>query len=156
MASVRQAEAGTLRAPGFRWWHGIIIGLMLSYVPGSLLVAGVLLLPMVVLRLFDPNADGQRLMIVLFYVGAVMVHPLHEAWAANGDWETCIAQITQPVTLALDWLAAGAAWLVAEASAIGGRLWNAEVARRERKSIEKRIAYLQDEWMSSDEGAPAN
>ncbi|AQS91336.1 MULTISPECIES: hypothetical protein [Gluconobacter] len=155
MASVRQAEAGMLRAPGFRWWHGIIIGLMLSYVPGSLLVAGVLLLPLVALKLFDPNADGQRLMIVLFYVGAVMVRPLHEAWAANGDWETCIAQITQPVTLALDWLAAGAAWLVAEASAIGGRLWNAEVARRERKSIEKRIAYLQKEWMSSDDDTPA-
>jgi len=84
-----------------------------------------------------------------------MVHPLHEAWAANGDWETCIAQITQPVTLALDWLAVGAAWLVAEASAISGRLWNAEIARRERKSIEKRIAYLQEEWMSSDEDAPA-
>ncbi|GBR72040.1 hypothetical protein [Gluconobacter kanchanaburiensis] len=155
MASVKQAEETMLRAPGFRWWHGIIIGLLLSYVPGSLLVAGVLLLPLVALRFVDPNADSQRIMIVLFYVGAVMVHPLHEAWAGNGDWDTCIAQITNPITLALDWLAVGAAWLVAEASAIGGRLWNAEVARRERKSIEKRIAYLQEEWMSSDDSPAA-
>jgi len=133
----------------FKWWHGLILGLLLAYVPGSLLVGGVLLLPLVVLHFVDPDADRQRMMIVLFYLGAVMVHHLRAAWLAHGDWQTCVQQITQPITLILDWMAVGVAWLVAEASAIGARLWYADYARRERRAIEKRIAALRDEWLDT-------
>ncbi|UMM09024.1 hypothetical protein MKW11_02850 [Gluconobacter frateurii] len=135
---------------GFKWWHGLILGLLLAYVPGSLLVGGVLLLPLVVLHFVDPDADRQRMMIVLFYLGAVMVHPLRAAWLAHGDWQTCVQQITQPLTLILDWMAVGVAWLVAEASAIGARLWYADYARRERRAIEKRITALRDEWLDAE------
>lgn len=135
---------------GFKWWHGLILGLLLAYVPGSLLVGGILLLPLVVLHFVDPDADRQRMMIVLFYLGAVMVHPLRAAWLAHGDWQTCVQQITQPLTLILDWMAVGVAWLVAEASAIGARLWYADYARRERRAIEKRITALRDEWLDAE------
>ena len=97
----------------FKWWHGLILGLLLAYVPGSLLVGGVLLLPLVVLHFVDPDADRQRMMIVLFYLGAVMVHPLRTAWLSHGDWQTCVQQITQPITLILDWMAVGLhGWLL--------------------------------------------
>ncbi|GAC88724.1 hypothetical protein Gbth_006_015 [Gluconobacter thailandicus F149-1 = NBRC 100600] len=141
--------------PGFKWWHGLILGLLLAYVPGSLLVGGVLLLPLVVLHFVDPDADRQRMMIVLFYLGAVMVHPLRAAWLAHGDWQTCVQQITQPMTLILDWMAVGVAWLVAEVSAIGARLWYADYSRRERRAIEKRINALREEWLETEKGSKA-
>lgn len=147
-ASVRERGRGSI----FKWWHGLILGLLLAYVPGSLLVGGVLLLPLVVLHFVDPDADRQRMMIVMFYLGAVMVHPLRTAWLAHGDWQSCVQQITQPMTLILDWMAVGVAWLVAEVSAIGARLWYADYARRERRAIEKRIEALRKEWLDSDDG----
>lgn len=145
-------QSGRLRVPeaSFKWWHGLILGLLLAYVPGSLLVGGVLLLPLIVLRFIDPDADRQRIMIVLFYLGAVMVHPLREAWLSHGDWDACTQQIMQPMLLVMDWMAVGVAWLVAEASAIGARLWYADYVRRERRSIEKKIGALREEWLTSD------
>lgn len=129
-----------------KWWHGLILGLLLAYVPGSVLVGGVLLLPLLVLRLADPRADRQRMMIALFYLGAVMVHPLREAWLLRGDWHACLAEITRPTLLALDWAAIGVAWFVSEFSALVTKLWYLETARRERKSVETRIAALREEW----------
>ena len=136
--------------PAFRWWHGIIIGLLLAYTPGSLLVGGVLLLPLVFLRLIDPEADGQRVMVVMFYLGAAMVHPLRVAWSVRGDWATCLSEIMQPTILILDWLALGAAWLIAEVGSMGARVWYAESERQRRKAIEVRIKALQEEWIQPD------
>lgn len=151
MASKPRTEPGAASASSFRWWQGIIVGLLLAYVPGSLLMVGVFLLPLLVLRLVDPDADTQRLVIVLFYIGAVMVRPAHEIWLDHGTWVSCMTQITNPVTIVLDWIAAATAWLVAEVSAIGGRMWSAEVSKRERRAIEKRIDYLTLEWITPDD-----
>ncbi|MEN3175000.1 hypothetical protein ABDK75_03130 [Gluconobacter sp. OJA] len=146
----RQSVRLRVTEASFKWWHGLILGLLLAYVPGSLLVGGVLLLPLIVLRFIDPDADRQRIMIVLFYLGAVMVHPLREAWLSHGDWEACTQQIMQPMLLVMDWMAVGVAWLVAEASAIGARLWYADYVRRERRAIEKKTDALREEWLTSD------
>ncbi|EHH66939.1 hypothetical protein [Gluconobacter morbifer] len=156
MAVFRAGAAGGEKRPLFQWWHGLIVGLLLAYAPGSLLVMLMLLLPLLFLRLFDPDADRQRLMVVMFYVGAVMVHPLREAWRSAGDWQTCLELVLQPLTLLLDWMAVGAAWLVAEGSSIGTRLWYADVARRERRAIEKRIAVLRKEWSVPDDTSGAS
>ncbi|GBR53711.1 hypothetical protein AA106555_1401 [Neokomagataea thailandica NBRC 106555] len=135
--------------PKLRWWHGVFLGAGVVYCPGTLLVITVLLLPLGVLWLTDRGFSRQRLVVMLFYVGAVMVRPLHHVWLAQGAWYACFRIVQDQTLLILDWGAIAVAWIVSEVSTMVARYIGAQRARSERAKLELRIKALEDEWSLS-------
>lgn len=132
--------------PELRWWHGLFLGAGLMYCPGIMLVMGVLLLPAIVLVMVDLRADRQRLVIMLFYLGAVMVRPLHHVWMAQAEWAACVRIIDDEKLLIVDWCALAFAWLVSEISTVVARFMGGQRIRLERARLEKRVSVLEEEW----------
>nr|WP_294914302.1 hypothetical protein [uncultured Neokomagataea sp.] len=132
--------------PDLRWWHGLFLGAGLMYCPGVVLVLCVLLLPVAVLMMIDTRADRQRLVIILFYIGAVMVGPLHHVWVERGAWFACVRTIEDETLLILDWCALAFAWLVSEISTVVARFIGGQRIRAERIRLEKRVTALEEEW----------
>ncbi|GBR47249.1 hypothetical protein [Neokomagataea thailandica] len=132
--------------PDLRWWHGLFLGVGVMYCPGVVLVLCVLLLPVAVLMMIDTRADRQRLVIMLFYIGAVMVRPLHHVWGGRAAWPVCVQIVEDEKLLILDWCALAFAWFVAEASTVVARFIGGQRLRVERVRLEKRVTALEEEW----------
>ncbi|MCQ8278863.1 hypothetical protein NFI95_10405 [Acetobacteraceae bacterium KSS8] len=136
------------------WWGGMVCGIVLVLAPGSAILVGALLLPVVGLALFTGRNGGRAVQASLLFGLAGCVHPLHVLWGGEVSPAAAIALLRQPMVLATGWIALLAGWLVSELAAAGLRVQADIVAASQRRRMMARIAEIEDEWGPLPAAAP--
>ncbi|GBR00772.1 hypothetical protein [Acetobacter oeni] len=129
-----------------KWSHGLACGAALAWLPGYSLLAGVLMLPLIVVYLTDRSRDQDLVRMMLPYEFAALMHPLHILWNEDGSLEAAISLLLMPETVMIGWCAAGAGWLVLEMALISAKLIRQYKARSKKAEIATRLKELHEEW----------
>lgn len=143
-----KALAGRFRGRGnpLQWWHGVVLGLAVAWLPGPATVVFIYWLPLLLLYVLEPKNEGYRATAALFFVIAAMTHPVRRIWDASGDWDTCTDVLLDPRNLIMDWGAVALAWLVSELTVIGLRLYRAQAQAAAIRRLQDRARVLKEEW----------
>lgn len=148
--TAQQKRSGSMQ----KWMQGLLCGAALAWMPGYVLIIGVMLLPALAVYVMDSKRGEASARMMMPYTFAALVHPLHQVWDADGSMEAAINVLMNPVHSVLGWSAAGGGWFVLELSLFGVKLVRQFNARKRKLAIEKRLKSLSDEWDEKPDGAP--
>jgi hypothetical protein len=142
-AAAKRIRSGN---PGWKWWQGVLAGILLMLSPG----AALLLLPLAAPALLVSVADTARARtltrtVALFSVAGA-IEPLRAFLAAGHDLQAAFDILTRPATIPFGWLCAGFGWLVSEAFClIAAYFSNARLATR-KAALETMMRQIRTEW----------
>jgi hypothetical protein len=98
-----------------RWLQGLVCGALVTLATPTALLGGVLLLPTIMVYLFD-SADGRATMrAVLLFGLAGSVRPFLALWTGGHTLDTSMSLLSDLAVPVLAWSAQGAGWLLAQA-----------------------------------------
>ncbi|MBV1836549.1 hypothetical protein [Acetobacter estunensis] len=150
------SSAGTRRIGGMKWWHGLVCGAALAWMPGYALLIGVLLAPVLILHILDFRRSEEMARILAPYAFAALIHPFHQLWSADGTLDAAFAILSDPMTSILSWGATALAWLIFEGGMLGIRLWRQYQMTRQKAEWTARLKAVQDEWGDEEASPPSS
>lgn len=125
---------------------GLSGGSLIALSPDLAIPLIVLLLPGLVTLLIDPTPGLALARAMLLFQAAACVYPVTDAWYRCAGIHSCLSYLGDPVTIMRVWLAAAAAWLVAQVLPIGLKMLEDHRLRLQRSLLESRRAALMAEW----------
>ncbi len=142
------ARAPALRAPaaGWRWWHGMLAGMLLMLSPGAAVLLTVLAAPVLLVLVADttPGRAVTRTVMLFCIAGALV--PLRSFLSMGHDMATAAELLATPGTLLLPWSAAGCGWLLDEACGLTATLISRRRSTSRQRSLEAELLALRAEW----------
>ena len=134
------------KAAGWRWWQGMLFGILLMVSPGGLLLLMALSAP-VLLCLVCETARGRPLTrTVTIFTLAGAIEPVRSFLFSSHTLADSVDVLARIGSLPLTWTGAAAGWLVNEASCVAA-VWMTDLRLAgRRREIEARLAALRTEW----------
>ncbi|GBQ98684.1 GCN5-like N-acetyltransferase [Acetobacter nitrogenifigens DSM 23921 = NBRC 105050] len=129
-----------------KWVHGLACGAALAWLPGYLLLAVVLFLPLIVAYFFDRSQNQALVRMMLPYEFAAAISPMYQLWLSEGSVDTALRLLTDPVVPITAWLSAGLGWFVLEAALLVAKLSKQYSFNKEKNEITRRLKEIADEW----------
>jgi hypothetical protein len=111
---LKAADQPAPRRGGGRWLQGMVCGALATLATPTALLAGVLLLPSIIVHFADSSEERGTLRAVLLFGAAGAVAPMLALWTGGHTIDlslTLLSDITVPV---FAWSAQGAGWLLAQ------------------------------------------
>jgi hypothetical protein len=109
----KPVAAATRRGSG-RWLQGLVCGALVTLATPTALMAGVLLLPAIIVYLTDDGEGRATLRAVLLFGAAGSLRPLLALWTGGHSMGACMSLLSDMAVPALAWSAQGAGWLLAQ------------------------------------------
>jgi len=128
------------------WVQGIMFGVLVSCFPEYGVLVGGLSFPLVPILGWYGEVSVQAVAPVIFFLLAVMVHPVRVLWLHGADWATCFALLGSPRLLGFDWLAGLGGWSLVEAAAAVAGMQGAYRWKRQNRKYRERAEALRAEW----------
>jgi hypothetical protein len=138
---------------------GGLIVLLLALAAGGLIALSpdialpmvVLLLPGLLALLIDRTPGCGLARAVLLFQAAACVHPVMNAWYRCAGIDGCMSYLAEWPTVLRVWLAAAAAWVMAQILPLGLKLLDDYRLRYRRSVLAARRAALANEWGLDDQ-----
>ncbi len=125
-------------------------GGLIALSPDIALPMVLLLLPGLLALVLDRSPGCGVARAILLFQAAACVHPVMGAWYRCAGIDGCMSYLTELPTLLPVWLAAAAAWVMAEVLPIGLKLLDDHRLRRRAASLLARRQALVEEWGLED------
>lgn len=125
---------------------GLSGGSLIALSPDIALPLVVLLLPGLVTLLIDPSPGAALARAMLLFQAAACVQPVSQAWYQCSGIHGCLNYLCEPLTVVRAWLAALAAWLVAQVLPITLKLLDDHRLKEQRAILVARRTALATEW----------
>jgi len=110
----RNATAKPQRRGSSLWLLGLACGALATLATSTTLLAGVLLIPTVLVAALDRTPGKPVARAVLLYGLAGLALPLMDLWNGGRSMEQGWGLVTDPMVVATAWAAQAAGWLLAE------------------------------------------
>jgi len=148
MAKSAAKPAPAPRRGSMPWLQGLACGALVTLATPTALLAGVLLVPTLIVFAVDRAPGRPVSRAVLLYGLAGLALPLGTLWSGGHSMDLSIALVTDPAAVALAWAAQGAGWLLTELVPLGIRLLLDTKAAAETAKLRSERAALTEEWDS--------
>jgi hypothetical protein len=130
---------------------GLAAGGLIALSPDIALPMAVLMLPGLLALIVDRSPGWGLARAILLFQGAASVHPVMGAWYRCAGIDGCMNYLTEWPTVFRVWLAAAAAWVLAELLPLGLKVLDDYRMRHRRRVLAARREALVAEWGLDDE-----
>jgi hypothetical protein len=127
------------------------VGGLIALSPDIALPMAVLVLPGLLALIVDRSPGCGVARAVLLFQAAACVHPVVGAWYRCAGIDGCMSYLTEWPTVLRVWLAAAAAWVLAQIVPLGLKLLDDSRMRFRRAVLTARREALVAEWGLDDE-----
>ena len=144
----RAAKAAVLRTPntGWKWWHGMLGGMLLMVSPGAALLLAALAAPVLLVLVADTTPRRALTRTVTLFCVAGAIDPLRVFLSMDHDLAAAMELLTHPATILLAWTAAACGWLLDEISGLCATLLTKMKAAGRAKALEAELMAMRAEW----------
>ncbi len=142
--SAKKAE--TPRRGSGVWLQGLVCGALVTLATPTALLAGVLLLPTIIVYVIDNKQGRATLRAVLLFGLAGSVRPLLTLWTGSHTIETSLSLLYDIAVPVLAWSAQGAGWLLAQTIPLLFRVALEAQAKVEMVRLRAERAKLAEAW----------
>ena len=125
---------------------GLSGGSLIALSPDIAIPLVVLLLPGLVTLLIDASPGAALARAMLLFQVAACVQPVTQAWYQCAGIHGCLSYLCEPLTVVRVWLAALAAWLVAQILPITLKMLDDHRLKQQRATLVARRTALATEW----------
>jgi hypothetical protein len=143
---VKKTGAITVRRGSGLWVQGLLCGAVVTLATPTALLAGVLLLPALIVHLLDDGEGRPTLRAVLLFGLAASLRPLLALWSGGHTLQTSLALLSDIATPAVAWSAQGGAWLLTQLIPLLMRLALEAQSRVEVARLRAERAQLAASW----------
>ena len=130
---------------------GLAAGGLIALSPDIALPMAVLLLPGLFALIVDRSPGWGVARAILLFQGVACVHPVMDAWYRCSGIDGCMTYLTEWPTVLWVWLAAAAAWVLAQTLPLGIKLLDDYRMRYRRGVLAARREALVAEWGLDDQ-----
>jgi hypothetical protein len=131
----------------------LAVGGLIALSPDIALPMAVLVLPGLLALIVDRSPGCGVARAILLFQAAACVHPVVGAWYRCAGIDGCMGYLTEWPTVFRVWLAAAAAWVLAQILPVGLKMLDDYRMRYRRAVLAARREALVDEWGLEDESA---
>ncbi len=144
----RAAKAAALRLPatGWKWWHGMLGGMLLMLSPGAALLLVALAAPVLLVLVADTTPRRTLTRTVMLFCAAGALDPLRALLSMGPDLGTALELLAHPATILLAWGAAGCGWLLDEMCGLTAILLTRMSLTGRGRALEAELLKLRAEW----------
>ncbi len=144
----RAARASTLPAPnaGWKWWHGMLGGMLLMVSPGAALLLIALAAPVLLVLVADVTPRRTLTRTVTLFCAAGAVDPLRAFLSMGHELATAMELLTHPSIILLAWTATGCGWLLDEMCGLCATLLTRMQLAARNKALEAELLAVRAEW----------
>ena len=144
----RTARPAGLRVPsaGWKWWHGMLGGMLLMVSPGAALLLIALAAPVLLVLVADITPRRTLTRTVMLFCAAGAVDPARAFLATDHDLATAMDLLAHPTTILLAWAAAGSGWLLDEICGLFATLLTRMKLAGRSKALEAELLAVRAEW----------
>jgi hypothetical protein len=140
------ATAKPRRRGSWLWLQGLVCGAVVTLSTPIALLAGVLLLPTLIVAALD-QGEGRPVARAVMLCGlAGSALPMMALWNGGRGMDQSLSLVTDMGVVAVAWAAQGAGWLVAELAPLGVRLMLEAKVAAETLSLRSQRAKLAEDW----------
>lgn len=126
-------------------------GGLIALSPDIALPLAVLLLPGLLALIVDRTPGCGIARAIVLFQGAACVHPVMDAWYRCAGIDGCMAYLAEWPTITRVWLAAAAAWVIAQSLPLALKALDDYRLRYRRKLLLARRESLVEEWGMEDD-----
>jgi len=130
------------------WLLGLVCGVVLLAATPSALLAGVLLLPTLMVWMSDRQPGLPTARAVLLFGLAASCQPLDLLWRAGHRIEDAVVLVTDLRTLAIAWSAQAGGWMLTQLLPLLIGFYVETQASLTAQRLQKRLENLQEEWIN--------
>ncbi len=136
------------RAPGagWKWWHGMLGGMLLMVSPGAALLLAALAAPVLLVLVADTTPRRALSRTVTLFCIAGAVDPLRAFLSMSHDLDAAMQLLIRPATILLAWAAAGCGWLLDETCNLSATLLTRMKLAGRVKALETELLTVRAEW----------
>lgn len=150
---MKKPGAAAARRGSGRWLQGLACGALLTLATPTALMAGVLLLPAIVVYLTDDGEGRATMRGVLLFGLAGSLRPMLALWTGGHTVGVSLSLLSDTAVPALAWSAQGAGWLLAQAIPLLVRVTLEAQANVEIARIRAERAKLAEAWGLTDDAS---
>jgi hypothetical protein len=146
MARAAKAKPARIRSAGWKWWQGMLGGMLLMLSPGAAVLLLALSAPALLVMIADitPKRVLTRTVILFSLAGAI--EPVRAFLMSGHDIAAALDILMRPTTVLFAWLCAGCGWLLNELSClIAAFTMNLRLAAR-KAALEAMLLQVRTEW----------
>ena len=147
-AKVRIARAGS---GGWKWWQGMLGGMLLMVSPGAAMLLLALSAPALLVMIADttPRRVVTRTVVLFSLAGAV--EPARAFVMGGHDIAVALDILMRPTDMLLAWLAAGCGWVLNELFCLVATFVTSLRLSARKASLEAMLLEVRTEWgLSTD------
>ena len=131
---------------GWKWWHGMLGGMLLMVSPGAALLLVALAAPVLLVLVGDVTPRRALTRTVMLFCAAGAIDPLRAFLTMGHDLATATDLLARPTTILLAWAAAGCGWLLDESCGLCTTLLEKMKMARRSKALEAELLAVRIEW----------
>jgi hypothetical protein len=141
----RSGTATAKRGSGL-WLQGLVCGALVTLATPTALLAGVLLLPTILVYLTEAGEGRATLRAVLLFGLAASLRPMLALWTGGHTMDISLSLLTDFATPVVAWSAQGAGWLLSQLIPLVVRVTLEAQMRLEVARLRAERAKLAEEW----------
>lgn len=135
------------------WLQGLLCGCVAVLATPAALLAVVLLAPGLMALLLDRQPGQATARSMLLFGAAALASPLRRLWESGHAMSQALDLLSDPLVLAIAWLAAAAGWLLNEMMPLLARLMLEARDKARMRALQASRARLTEEWGLESETA---
>ena len=131
---------------GWKWWQGMLGGMLLMLSPGSAMLLVALSAPALLVAIADTTTRRLLTRTVVLFSVAGAIEPVRVFVMTGHDINASLGVLTRPTAVLFVWLCAGSGWLLNEIFClIATFVTNLKLAAR-RNAQETLLLQIRTEW----------
>ena len=143
---MKKAAAVPGRRGSGLWLQGLVCGALVTLATPTALLAGVLLLPSLMVYLIDDAEGRATLRAVLLFGLAASPRPMLALWTSGHTMHTSLSLLSDVAIPVVAWSAQGAGWLLAQIIPLLARMALEGQAKIEIARLRAERAKLAEAW----------
>jgi len=156
MARVAKAKRAAASSTGWKWWQGMLGGMLLMLSPGAAMLLLALSAPALLVLVADNTQKRVLTRTVILFSIAGSIEPLRVFVTTGHDIGTAFDILLRPTTLLFAWLCAGSGWLLNEMSCLAATFIAGMRLAARRNSLEALLLEIRTEWELPEDPAPSS
>ena len=154
MARAAKASPARSASSGWKWWQGMLGGMLLMVSPGAAMLLLVLSAPALLVMIADrtPRRVVTRTVILFSLAGAV--EPVRAFLMTGHDIAAALDILIRSTDVPLAWLAAGCGWVLNELSCLIAAFLTGLRLSARKAALEAMLLEVRTEWGLAEELTP--
>lgn len=156
MARVAKARRAGTSTPVWKWWQGMLGGMLLMLSPGAAMLLLALSAPALLVLAADNTRKRILTRTVILFSIAGSIGSLRVFVTTGHDTATAFDILLRPTTLLLAWLCAGSGWLLNEIFCLAATFVAGMRLAARRNLLETRLLEIRTEWELPEDPVPSS